>query len=147
VRVTREPYNDVLAATEQLARGVAVQEDLVEQFKTNNAVLRNSLNSFGLLSVTLGASNRDPSLVPALNGLGAAMLNFTLDSSTDVTQIVKDRLVALAKVAAQSPDKVVQALLSQGRMVAEVLPATDCIVRTIFAAQPSRSRLPCGRPS
>jgi hypothetical protein len=55
-------------AIDRLAASVGQQEAFVEQFKSNNAVLQNSLAYFELYSVRFGASDNDGPLVPAVSG-------------------------------------------------------------------------------
>ncbi len=66
------------AAIEQLARSVAQQEELIERFKSDNALLRNSLAYFGLFSGHFASSDRPETLVPVVGALSAAMLRLTL---------------------------------------------------------------------
>jgi signal transduction histidine kinase/CheY-like chemotaxis protein len=122
------------AVLDRLAASLRQQETLTEHFKTDNAVLQNSLASFGLLSVQLSASDRNAALVPAVNGLVAAMLHLTLDTSADATAEVADRLQALATHPAQSADPAsVDALLAHGGVLAKLLPATDEVLKAFFA--------------
>lgn len=118
----------------QLAASLTEQEALTEQFKTHNAVLQNSLASFGLLSVQLGAADRNAAVLPAVSGLVAAMLHLTLDTSADAVSEVTDRLQALAAHPASSADpESVDALLAHGAVLAKLLPATDDVLKTFFA--------------
>jgi signal transduction histidine kinase/CheY-like chemotaxis protein len=127
------------AALTRLGASLDRQETLVEQFKTDNAVLQNSLASFGMLSVRLSTSDRNAPLVPAVSGLAAAMLHLTLDTSADATGDVADRLEALATHSAGSADpEAFDALLAHGRVLANLLPATDEVLKAFFAV-PSKS--------
>lgn len=92
------------AAIDRLAASVTRQEDLVEQFKSNNALLRNSLAYFGLFSSRLGIPDQPGDLGPAVGILAAAMLRLTLDTSSATARDVQDRLDALAGQPA-SPGK------------------------------------------
>jgi signal transduction histidine kinase len=122
------------AATAQLAASVERQEDLIERFKSNNALLQNSLAYFVLSSGRLEASARTRPLVPAAGALSAAMLRLTLDASPANADDVDGRLGALARRAhASGDDTQVQALLAHGRMLRELLPATDSVLKALSA--------------
>ena len=69
---------------------------LTEQFKSDNALLQNSLAYFGLFSVKLGASDLNGPIFPAVSELAAAMLHLTLDTSPPAAQAVAARLDGLA---------------------------------------------------
>ncbi|HEY5966087.1 MAG TPA: DAHL domain-containing protein [Xanthobacteraceae bacterium] len=60
--------------TERLAAAVVQQEELTERFKTNNALLQNSLAYVGLLSTSPAFDARDAQLAPAAGALAAAIL-------------------------------------------------------------------------
>ena len=59
------------AAIDRLAALVDRQEGLVEQFKSKNALLQNSLAYFGLFSARLATSDRSGPLVAAASTLAA----------------------------------------------------------------------------
>jgi hypothetical protein len=84
------------AAIEVLAAGADRQQNFVEQFKSRNALLRNSFAYFGMFSVRLAASDDRP-VAAAASTLSSAMLHLTLDTSPDAVREVKDRLEQLAR--------------------------------------------------
>ena len=88
------------AAIEVLIAHARRQQDLIEQFKSRNALLRNSFTYFGIFSAHLAASDRMP-VVAATTTLAAAMLHLTLDTSPAAAREVQDRLEQLAHL--QSP--------------------------------------------
>ncbi len=88
------------AAVDRIAALVRPEEAMVEQFKSDNALLQNSLAYFGLFSVKLSMTDQGKPLTEGVSALAAAMLHFTLDTSTDAAREVKARL---DEVAAQSP--------------------------------------------
>ncbi len=120
---------ETAAAVDQLAASVGRQEELVERFKTCNALLHNSLSLFGRLSVSLASSN----LGPAASAAAAAMLQLTLDTSAAAAREVEDRLDELAKQAASSDNDFVQAMLAHGRLLHDLLPAVDDNLKAIRA--------------
>jgi signal transduction histidine kinase/CheY-like chemotaxis protein len=118
------------AAVDQLAASVVQQEALVERFKSDNALLHNSLAYFRRFSVGLASSD----LGPAVGSVAAAMLNLTLDTSSSAAREVQDRLDELARHARTSDeDEVVAALLTHGRMLHDLLPAVDKTLKTMRA--------------
>jgi hypothetical protein len=80
------------AAIDRLAAAVGRQEELVEQFKSNNALLQNSLAYFGMFSVRLATSEGNRRLVSAASATTAAMLHLTLDTSPAAAREVEIRL-------------------------------------------------------
>jgi len=121
-----------LGAISQLAASVEHQEDLIEQFKSNNALLRNSLAYFALFGSDLESSSRTGASVPAAGPVVAAMLRLTLDASAANAREVQDRLNELAgQVPTAGSADTIQALLAHGRLLADLLPATDGILKAL----------------
>jgi hypothetical protein len=112
---------------------VARQERLVEEFKTANALLQNSLAYVSMFGVELGTSGRGGSLGPAVSALAAAMLRLTLDTSPTIVEDVRHRLADLRQEAgAVGQDDVMRPLLAHGELLYDLLPAADRIVQQIF---------------
>ena len=109
------------------------QEDLIERFKSRNALLQNSFAYFGLFSDKLAESDQR-SLVTAASALAAGMLRLTLDTSDVVARQVQDRLeeLALAQTPPQDMDSV-RALLMHGQMLHDLLPDIDLILKALVA--------------
>jgi signal transduction histidine kinase/CheY-like chemotaxis protein len=129
------------AAIDRLAGSVDRQEELVEQFKSDNALLRNSLAYFGLFSSRLGVPDQRGSLGPAVCALAGAMLRLTLDTSSVPAREVQDRLNELAIQPVPPGDgPEVQALLAHGRMLSDLLPRIDSILKAIYSV-PQRQDL------
>jgi len=129
------------ATVDRFATAFALQEQLTEQFKSDNALLLNSLAYFQLLSARLSASDGSGPLAPAVSGLAAAMLHLTLDTSAAAAREVADRLNALAAQPAASADAgSVQALLAHGGLLHDLLPITDGVLNALLAA-PSKREL------
>jgi hypothetical protein len=115
-----------------LRLSIISREQLLEQFKSNNALLQNSLAYFGLFSSRLSTS--DGPLGAAVSALAAAVLRFTLDTSLVSAQEVHDRLDALAGQPKPWSDAAqVQGLLGHGRLLHDLLPAIDGILRALYA--------------
>jgi signal transduction histidine kinase len=123
-----------LAAVERLAKRAATQESLIEQFKSQNALLQNSLAYFELFSSRLAAADRNGPVVASTTRLDAAMLHLTLDTSPSAARDVQDRLDELAAVQHGADDEEsIQALLAHGHMLHDLLPATDAVMKMLFA--------------
>jgi signal transduction histidine kinase/CheY-like chemotaxis protein len=121
------------AAIEVLATGARRQQELVEKFKSRNALLRNSFLYFGIFSSRLAASEHIP-VVAAATTLSAAMLHLTLDTSPAVAREVKDRLEQLARLPNQGDDSPsIQAAIAHGGVLHDLLPATDAALKALIA--------------
>jgi hypothetical protein len=115
-------------AIDVLTARAARQEDLIERFKSRNALLQNSFAYFGLFSDKLGTSDNRP-LVTAASALAAAMLRLTLDTSSVAARQVQDRLEELAQLQAPPAEAgTVRALLTHGQMLHDLLPDIDTIL-------------------
>jgi len=122
------------AAIDRLAALVDRQEGLVEQFKSKNALLQNSLAYFGLFSARLATSDRSGPLVAAASTLAAAMLHLTLNTSPATALAVEERLDEFATLRLPPGDaESVRALLAHGRMLHDLLPTTDAVLKSLFA--------------
>jgi signal transduction histidine kinase len=117
---------------DRLGSEIAAQEEVVEQFKTNEALLRNSLAYFGQFCSRLNPTGSSQPVIPAVGALATAMLRLTLDTSPENTQAVADRLDDLAadRAPAEDADRI-QILLKHGRLLQTLLPATDALVKEL----------------
>ncbi|MEA2783173.1 MAG: hypothetical protein QOK29_4717 [Rhodospirillaceae bacterium] len=138
LRETAVVDDETSASIDRLSRSANREEDLVEQFKSDNALLQNSLAYFGLFSAGLAVS--DPSGPSALSALTTAILALTLNTSPASARAVEDALNRLAREPASGDPDSVRAVLAHGRMLHELLPATDATLKTLFAV-PSRRDL------
>ncbi len=120
---------ETAAAVDRLARSVDRQEELVEKFKSDNALMHNSLSFFSRFSVSPKAAD----LEPAISATAAAMLNLTLDTSEAVARDVENRLNELDELAAPSHSEAVAPLLAHGRLLHRLLPAVDQALRAMRA--------------
>jgi signal transduction histidine kinase/CheY-like chemotaxis protein len=121
------------AAIAFLAARARRDEELIEQFKSKNALLRNSFAYFGMLSARLAASSGHGSVEEVATTLAAAMLRLTLDTSPAAAREVQDRLDELATLQSGADDAdSVQAMLAHGRMLHDLLPATDAVLRELI---------------
>jgi signal transduction histidine kinase/CheY-like chemotaxis protein len=124
---------ETAAAIDGLAASIDRQEKLVEQFKSDNALLQNSLAHFGSFSARLVSSERNGPVGPAVGAVSDAMLHLTLDTSATVAGEVESRLDDLSKQPAPSGSAdLVQALLAHGRLLQRLLPATDGVLNALL---------------
>ena len=100
------------------------QEHWIEQFKSDNALLQNSLAYFELFSASL--TQREGMLLPKVSALDSAMSHLTLDTSPTVTADVADKLAAIPADRVSTTDAdLVRGLVTHGRMLLRLLPATE----------------------
>ena len=119
---------------DRLTTSVARQADLVEQFKSQNALLQNSLAYFGLFITRLGEADPTGPIVPTLGRLGASMLHLTLDTSAMTAHDVQNWLDALAaEPVSAGAEAAAEGLLAHGRMLHKLLPATDGVLKALYA--------------
>ena len=124
------------AAIDRVATSVARQEQLVELFKSDNALLQNSLTYFDRYSVRLSASNPSDPIALAVSALAAGMLHLTLDTSTATAAEVQGLLDGVASNSSSSGDAdSVRALLAHARLLLDLLPATDRALKSLRAVR------------
>ena len=81
-----------LGPVDRLAAAIRIEEKLTERFKSDDALLRNSLSYVSLISASPGFHDRDS----RLRALVTAILQLTLDTSARSQQAVEERLLDLA---------------------------------------------------
>jgi signal transduction histidine kinase len=117
---------------DRLAAATKVEEKLTERFKSDNALLRNSLSYVGHLSTSPGFNDQNF----RLGALATAILQLTLDSSARAQQAVEERLLEVARQAPVEADQgTAQALISHARLLKILLPSVDDTLRGLFAVQ------------
>ena len=123
-----------------LAARARRQQDLVEQFKSRNALLRNSFAYFGMFSARLATSDDRPAAAAA-SALSSAMLHLTLDTSPQAVREVKDRLEQLARLQSSPGDvELIQAAIAHGGILHDLLPATDATLKTLITESSIREQ-------
>jgi hypothetical protein len=97
------------------------QERLAEHFKSENALLHNSLSFF----VRFSAGPASADLNPAISSAAAAMLQLTLDTSPASAQQLKDRLDQLSQQPTSRADvaATLEALVAHGLLLHDLLPS------------------------
>jgi signal transduction histidine kinase/CheY-like chemotaxis protein len=121
---------------------VAQQEDLMERFKTSNALLQNSLSYVGLLSTSPAFLAQDVRLAPATGALAAAILHLSRDTSFEALKALQERIDQFAEQAPTvGPEaEPARAMLAHARLLYDQLPAVDATLRA-FIAVPSAEAL------
>ena len=128
------------AAIEVLATPARRQQDLIEKFKSRNALLRNSFAYFGIFSARLAASD-NRAVVAVATTLSAAMLHLALDTSPAAAREVKDRLEQLARLQSPPDDaNSIQAALAHGGILHDLLPGTDAVLKALIAGATTREQ-------
>jgi signal transduction histidine kinase/ActR/RegA family two-component response regulator len=129
------------AALDQLEQSVKSQERLIEKFKSDNALLQNSLAYFALFSSRLSKPVGNAPLAQEVSALAVAMLHLALDTRSASADEVKNRLDALAqKLVPPEDGEAVQALLAHGHLLHELLPAVDGLLKSLSTASEQRDR-------
>ena len=120
---------------DQLAAAVVEQEELLERFKTSNALLQNSLSYVGLLSTSPAFLAHDVQLAPATGALAAAILHLSRDTSSDAMRALQERIDQFAQQAPTTgPDaESARAMLAHARLLYEQLPAVDETLKAFIA--------------
>jgi signal transduction histidine kinase len=140
LREASGPDSEEWPAIEALAARAVEDENLIEQFKSKNALLQNSLAYFGMLSARLAVSD-DPALVAVATKLSTAMLRLTLDTSPTTARDVQDQLSDLAALPPRLRDaSLIQATLAHGGLLHDLLPSTDATLKALIgsAANPEQ---------
>jgi signal transduction histidine kinase len=102
------------------------REELVERFKSGNALLQNSLTRF---------TANGTAEVGSRNALSARILKLTLDTSP---QAVADARAALARMPLAAEGTPAAQLVSHARLLTEVLPQIDALLHAIRAMRVER---------
>jgi signal transduction histidine kinase/CheY-like chemotaxis protein len=140
LRATAGTDPEAAAAVDRLAASLVRQAALVEQFKSDNALLQNSLAYFERFSAQLAVPERSGPVPAAVSALAAAMLRLSLDTSPESARDVGDRLGDLERVAAAAGDVEPQALLAHSRLLQRLLPDTDSVLKSLVALSDERDQ-------
>jgi signal transduction histidine kinase/CheY-like chemotaxis protein len=126
---------------ERLAEAVVEQEELMERFKTSNALLQNSLSYVGLLSTSPAFLAQDAQLAPATGALAAAILHLARGTSSEALKALQERIDQFAEQAPTvGPEaEVARAMLAHARLLYDQLPAVDATLRAFIAVPSARA--------
>ncbi|TIP30856.1 MAG: response regulator [Mesorhizobium sp.] len=132
-----EARADIERRIAEVIAAVCDEETLVEGFKSDNALLQNSLNYFNYMSGRL-TSEGDGLRAVEIGALMIAMSRFISDPQPEAARPVTASLDRLARpfVDAVSASDV-RSLVSHGRLIVTRLPAVDDLVSRLQAAPTS----------
>ena len=132
---TSAPIRDIEDAFEE-------EESLVELFKTDNALLQNSLAYFDLLSDRVAEPGGDIRLAAAVNALESAVAHLAQDAGSDVALRVQSRLDLLSRMQIVDPNLVdsLANLVSRGQLLVELLPRLDQGLRQLMGTSTQHGR-------
>lgn len=124
---------DVVAAVDD-------QETFVEQFKSSNALLQNSLTYFMHASRLVGPARNDDAVLAEIGTLTNAMLRLTADPGGAVAAEVTASLDRLARLPVEaSRQEIVRDLDAHGRLIVATFPAVDSLVAHLLAGRTSEA--------
>lgn len=126
----------------ELIEGIAIDESLVEQFKTRNVLLQNSTGLFGQTLTALHQSaDGDIKLAMSQVGdLGNLMMRFAGKPEPDLEIAIRDCLRLLMKTDASLPNDI-HTLLTHAEMILTILPMVDAKISAIQASgTPTRAQ-------
>ena len=127
------------AAVDQLANVFEHQELTIEQFKSDNALVQNSLTHFARIGRSLELSGRTTT-IPQISAAVADILHLILDTSPDVVGEAQDLLDSVAAAAPHAETDQTEALLAHGRLLLRLLPEVDAELKTLNGGADVESR-------
>ncbi len=130
----------VLAAVDQLSQAIGRQEQVVEQFKSDNALLQNSLTHFVRLGRSFQRSGQ-AAAVPQMNAIVADILYLTLAPSPDLLRETQDLLDEATAAAPSGDAHEMEAFLAHAHMVLRLLPQMDAELQNLATCTQAREAL------
>jgi signal transduction histidine kinase len=126
-------YPKMRPTVAKLSSSLGQQEELVEKFKSDNALLQNSLAYFRLFNNQVMTSGQDGPAVRATGALASAMLNLLLDTSSSAARETANYLDKLAAQSSSPSDgDTVEALLAHGWSLHDLLPGIDGTLKILL---------------
>jgi PAS domain S-box-containing protein len=134
--VSGDAARDLGPHVDALTRVVQEKMTLVEYFKSDNALLRNSSTYFAHAGPTLGERLRAGGRAPPaeITALSQAMFGFIQSPEAAAGQEASRALERLSRVPALRADGEALALATHGWFIVEMLPQVDALLRQIVAA-------------
>ena len=131
--VSGQAAQDMGQHVEALAAALHQKLTLVEYFTSDNALLRNSLTYLTYAGQTLGPRvEAEPAVAADIAALSHVLLRFIHTPEPSVGQEVGAALQRLSQTPLFPQD--FQTLVAHGRLIMEVLPQVDTLLRQIIAA-------------
>ncbi|MGE0006603.1 MAG: two-component system VirA-like sensor kinase [Parvibaculaceae bacterium] len=120
----------------QVTASVRDEEMLLEDFKSNNALLRNSLSYFNYLSAILArdGDGRRAEVAAEVGASTAAMFRFVQAPRQSSRQDLETSLGRLERLADGPASRDIRSLLAHGRLIVSTLPKVDMAVASLQAA-------------
>lgn len=126
----------------QLKSGIDADEALVEDFKTRNALLQNSVGVFGQTLTDLHQSSNETvrSALDNVGDLGNLMMRFSTRPDPELEKAIGKRLQRLSQSVAVSPAaRQIQTLTTHAKMILAILPTVDEKVASVLASRTPKS--------
>jgi PAS domain-containing protein len=132
--VSGHPGREIGPEVDALARVLQEKLALVEYFKSDNALLRNSSTYFAYAGQTLGEPLRGGGAAPTaeITRLSQAMLRFMQSPEAAARHEAQRAIQRLSQVPTLRADS--EALTTHARLIVEVLPQVDALLGQIVAA-------------
>jgi signal transduction histidine kinase/ActR/RegA family two-component response regulator len=134
-RIGAEVRPEICQHVDALAAEVDAEEALIEEFKSTNALLQNSLTYSAHLTQRLGTLTRDesPRTAAAVGIVAESMLRFTRDPAGDASAALGTSLNRLADAPVPGGARQdARALVDHGRLILTALPGVDRSVARLF---------------
>ena len=132
------PGTALRALADVIVSRCAAQEELLEKFKSVNALLRNSSAFFDQLAEHVMADSQDISLRLAAGTLAGALLQLTHDPSAEAAALVDASLSAVSTFVRSSRDRQqaidATVLVQHGRMLGQLVSSADASLRALLAS-------------
>ncbi len=114
----------------RVADQVNRQLSLIEEFKSRNAILRNAMAAFSLMSDQLDPASMSPDQKLAATQLGMAILDLTLNTTPSVVRHVDQQIQVMSQIA-DADRRDLRSLIRQAAKIRTGLPAMDGALRVL----------------
>jgi signal transduction histidine kinase/CheY-like chemotaxis protein len=129
------------AEVRALAEVVDREAQMVERFKTGNALVQNSIAYFDSLSDRLSEPDVDPRLVQAVAALQIRVSQLARDGSAKHLEDIRARLDAMAAMTLPTDQAAdVAAIVLHGRQLLDLLPQVGAATRSLPVASSEKAR-------
>jgi signal transduction histidine kinase len=131
---------EIGAAVGRMVQAVDRAEHLTDQFKSRNALLQNSLAYFVIFAERLSGEGQSRDRVGRVSSLASAMLRLTLDTTPSAASGVDARLRDMPLDDPSPENAAARPLVEHARLLRDLLPATDDILKALFSPEAGRHR-------
>jgi signal transduction histidine kinase len=128
----------LVSLVDHLDRSVDRNEEVVEGFKTQNALLQNSLQIFGRTLSSLHAAQSTPDAADSETprDLGNQMMQFSLQPSRTLSESLFSKLDGIKKTSVDE-NPAIRTLVTHGEVILSTLPHVDNMVSEVQASDTS----------